>query len=107
MSLLTLSQTAGELGVSKRWFQYWLADHPVDGAGIPFYVPIGRNKRFERSDIDRIKSAIREGERCRLHSIGATGSTIIAEQLAQLASAVVFGVPAKPKTKILRRVRFP
>jgi hypothetical protein len=32
MSLLTLAQAATEIGVSKRWFQYWLADHPVDGA---------------------------------------------------------------------------
>jgi hypothetical protein len=105
--LLTLAETAAELGVSKRWFQYWLGQHPVDGAGIPFYVPIGRNKRFDQADIGRIKSAIREGERCRLNSIGATGSTIIAEQLDRLASAVVFGVPARPKTKISRRVRLP
>jgi len=106
-AMLTLAQAATEIGVSKRWLQYWLAEHPVDAAGIPFYVPIGRNKRFEQSDLGRIKAAIREGERCRLNSIGATGSTIIAEQLGRLASGAVFGAPARPKTKTSPRARLP
>ena len=71
--LITLTDAAAEIGVSKRWLQYWLSAHPVDNGGIPFYVPIGRNKRFDVADIDRIKAAIREGERCRLHSTGAKG----------------------------------
>jgi hypothetical protein len=105
--MLTLAQAATEIGVSKRWLQYWLAEHPVDAAGIPFYVPIGRNKRFEQSDLGRIKAAIREGERCRLSSIGATGSGTSAAQLAQLATAAVFGVPARPKTKTSPHARLP
>ncbi len=72
--------------MSKRWLQYWLAENPVDSAGLPFYVPIGRNKRFDVADIGRIKAAIREGERCRLSFHRRKGSTIAAEQLAQLAS---------------------
>lgn len=58
--MLTLAQAAAEIGVSKRWLQYWLAEHPVDGAGLPFYVPVGCHKRFERSDCERIKVALRK-----------------------------------------------
>src|SRR6185312_13774454 len=105
--LLTLAQAATEIGVSKRWLQYWLADHPVDGAGIPFYIPVGRNKRFEPSDIGRIKATIREVERCRLHSIGAAGSTIIAERLALVAKGSSCGGRAPRPTKTSRRVRLP
>ena len=103
--LIALAEAAAEIGVSKRWLQYWLAANPVDSRGIPFYVPIGRNKRFDVADLGRIKAAIREGEQCRLNSTGVTGSTIIAEQLARMASAAVFGAPAKPRTKTSQRVR--
>ena len=108
MTLLTLAKTAQEIGVSKRWFQYWIAEHPVDQAGIPFYIPVGRNKRFEPSDIGRIKAAIREAERCRLSSIGVAKSGIIPEQLARAAVAKVFGiVPATRQTKTSQRAKFP
>jgi hypothetical protein len=106
---LTIAEAAEDLRVSRRWLEYWLADHPVDAAGTPFYVPMGRRKTFEDADIARIRAVIREEERCRLHSIGvkAAGSTVIAEQLARLVVENSFKVPAKPKTKILRRVRCP
>src|SRR6185437_10723383 len=106
--MLTLAQAAIELGVSKRWLQYWLAEHPVDGAGIPFYIPVGRNKRFEQADLGRIKAAIREGERCRLKSTCEAESTVVAEQLARAAVASVFAtIPSIPRTKTSRRVRLP
>jgi hypothetical protein len=34
--LLTLKEAAAELRVSKQWLQYWLVEHPVDAAGVPF-----------------------------------------------------------------------
>lgn len=104
---LTLDEAADALRVSKRWLQYWLADHPVDSAGMPFYVPMGRNKTFEESDITRIRSAIRREEQCRLNSIGVKGYGIIEEQLAQLASDAVSVVPAKPRAKTSPRARLP
>lgn len=107
MKLITLVQAAAEIGVSKRWLQYWLAENPVDSAGLPFYVPIGRNKRFDVADVGRIKAAIREGERCRLSSIGVKGSTIAAEQLARLVSDVVITSRFTPRTKTPRRARLP
>jgi hypothetical protein len=107
MKMLTLAQAAAELGVSKRWFQYWLAENPVDSSGLPFYLPIGRNKRFDVADIGRIKAAIREGERCRLSSIGVKGSTIAAAQLARLVSDVVITSRSTPRTKTSRRARLP
>ena len=103
MKLITLAQAAAEIGVSKRWLQYWLAENPVDSAGLPFYVPIGRNKRFDVADVGRIKAAIREGERCRLSSIGVKGSTIAAEQLARLASDAALTCRSTPKTRTPRR----
>jgi len=105
--MITLAQAATEIGVSKRWLQYWLADNPVDRAGVPFYVPIGRNKRFDQADCDRIKKAIREAEGCRLKSIGATGSGITAELLGRLAADAAFVAHSAPKTKTLRRVKLP
>src|SRR6266700_1659666 len=106
---LTLIEAAEDLRVSRRWLEYWLADHPVDGTGIPFYVPMGRRKTFEQTDIARIRACIREEERCRLNSIGvkAAPSTVTAELLARLAVASSCQAPAKPQTKTLRRTRLP
>lgn len=104
---LTLCEAADALRVSKRWLQYWLADHPVDSAGMPFYVPMGRNKTFEEADITRIRAAIRREEQCRLHSIGVKGSGIIEEQLARLASEAACEAPAKRPTKTQQRARLP
>jgi len=33
--------------VSKQWLQYWLVEHHVDAAGVPFYIPMGSRKKFE------------------------------------------------------------
>jgi hypothetical protein len=104
---LTLNEAAAELRKTERWLKEWLAKNPVDEAGMPFYVPMGRTKTFELADINRIRETIRRGEQCRLKSIGVTASGIIAEQLAQMATDAVFGVPAKPRTKTSPRVRFP
>src|SRR6266702_2658066 len=108
-SAFTIDQAAAELLVSRRWLEYWLADHPVDATGNPFYVPMGRRKTFEQNDIARIRACIREEERCRLSSIGvkAAKPTVTAELLARLAVASSSPAPAKPRTKILRRGRLP
>jgi hypothetical protein len=68
----TLAEAAAKLRMSKRWLEQWLAKHPVDAAGNPFYVPMGRKKTFEPADIARIRESIRGEERCRLNSIGLT-----------------------------------
>jgi DNA-binding transcriptional MerR regulator len=64
--MLTIKEAATELRVSKQWLQYWLVEHPVDAAGVPFYVPMGNRKRFEPQDIDRIRSYMRDLEAARL-----------------------------------------
>jgi len=43
---LTMDEAADNLRVSRRWLEYWLAAHPVDTTGNPFYVPMGRRKTF-------------------------------------------------------------
>src|ERR1700686_4613791 len=68
MRALTLSEAATELRKSRRWLQAWLALHPADAAGVPFYAPLGRTKTFSDSDLDRIRATAREEERCRLTS---------------------------------------
>src|SRR5712692_7611400 len=68
MRALTLSEAATELRKSRRWLQTWLALHPADAAGVPFYAPLGRTKTFSVSDLERIRAAAREEERCRLNS---------------------------------------
>lgn len=51
---LTLDEAAAELRKTPRWLRDWLVENPVDETGIPFYVPMGRSKTFEPSDIARI-----------------------------------------------------
>lgn len=106
---LTLDEAAAELGCKRRWLEYWLKDHPIDATGNPFYVPVAGRKTFEDTDIARIRASIREEERCRLQFSGVArpGHSIIAEQLAQLATGRTFTAPAAPRTKTLRRVRLP
>src|ERR1700682_1386619 len=108
-SAFTFDQAAAELLVSRRWLEYWLADHPVDAAGTPFYVPMGRKKTFEQNDIARIREVIREEERWRLKSIGvkAATSTSMAGLLGRLAADAACEVLAKPPTKTSRRVTLP
>ncbi len=104
---LTFIEAAAALRVSKRWLQYWIAAHPVDAVGNPFYYPKGRNKLFVPADIDRIRTCIREEEKCRLKSLGVVGSGIIAAQLGRLAVDSASEALAKPRTKTLRRVTLP
>lgn len=66
MPMLTLKEAAEQLGVSKRWLQYWLAEHPVDAAGVPFYIPFGNRKKFEPQDLDRMRNHMRDIEAARL-----------------------------------------
>lgn len=55
---LTLDEAAAELRKTPRWLKEWLGKHPVDAAGVPFYVPLGRTKTFETADIARIRACI-------------------------------------------------
>ena len=100
-------EAAAELRKTTRWFKEWLAENPVDEAGVPFYVPMGRTKIFEASDIARIRAHIRRGEQCRLKSIGVVGSGIVEAQLAQLAVESSFDALYKPKAKTSPRAKLP
>ena len=67
---LTMAEAAEELGhKSRRWLQGWLAKHPVDATGNPYYTPVGRTKTLNDNDLARIRAALREEERCRLSSL--------------------------------------
>jgi hypothetical protein len=66
MSLLSIKQAAAELSVSQQWLKYWLVTNPVDTAGVPFYVPIGRRWKFQPQDIERILAHLRVLESVRL-----------------------------------------
>ncbi|SIO56267.1 hypothetical protein SAMN05443247_08240 [Bradyrhizobium erythrophlei] len=66
MPLLTIKEAATALRVSPQWLQYWLVENPVDAAGVLLYVPVGRRKKFEPKDIDRIIAHMRELEVARL-----------------------------------------
>ena len=107
MSALTFIEAADELRVSRRWLEYWLAAHPVDAGGNPFYVPMGRRKTFEPGDISRIRACIREEERCRLKSIGVARLGIIEARLGRMAIDSASEALARPKAKTLRRVTLP
>jgi hypothetical protein len=64
--MLTINEAAAELRVSRRWLEYWLAANPVDAAGVPFYVPMGRSKKFASTDIERMLAHMRDMEAARL-----------------------------------------
>lgn len=103
----TIDEAAAELRKTVRWLKDWLTKNPVDEAGAPFYVPLGRTKTFELSDIARIRAHIRRGEECRLKSIGVKGSGIVEAQLARLAVESSFDALYAPKTKTSQRARLP
>jgi len=63
-----IKDAAERLGVSKWWLQKFLRQHPVDSAGVPFYVPIGNRKRFTERDLERILETNRNAEKDRLLS---------------------------------------
>lgn len=65
-AVYTVDEVAVRLHKSRRWLQSWLRENPADAAGMPYYAPAGRTKLFGEADISRIKSALREHERCRL-----------------------------------------
>lgn len=103
----TLDETAEELRKTARWLKEWLGKNPIDDLGVPFYVPMGRTKIFEISDIARIRAHIRKGEQCRLKSIGVVPSGIVEEQLAHLAVESVLGNRFTRKTGTRQRARLP
>ena len=107
MPALTIDEAASELRKTPRWLKAWLSENPVDDAGVPFYVPAGRTKIFEASDVARIRAHIRRGEQCRLKSIGVVRSGIVEEQLAQMAVESSFDAHCKPKARTLPRVKLP
>ena len=63
-----IKDAAGRLGVSKWWLQKFLRQHPVDRAGVPFYVPFGNRKRFTERDLERILEMNRTAEKDKLLS---------------------------------------
>jgi hypothetical protein len=62
---LTLPEAADQLRKSKRWLLEWLRQHPLDGAGTPYYTPVGRDKIFHQTDIARIELTLRGDLLCR------------------------------------------
>jgi hypothetical protein len=106
---MTLDEAAKELRMSERWLRGWLSDNPVDANGVPFYIPMGRRKEFEPSDIERIRTRIRELEQCRLNFTAAkeAPSGITAEQLGRLAQGKDFVARRGPPTKAQPRAKLP
>src|SRR5215212_3995585 len=66
---LIMAEAAEALRKKRRWLQAWLAKHPMDAWGNPYYAPVGRTKTFDDNDLARIRAALREEERCRLSSL--------------------------------------
>lgn len=64
----SIKDAAGRLGVSKRWLQQFLREHPADKDGVPFYVPFGNRKRLTERDLERILEMIRSAEKEKLLS---------------------------------------
>jgi len=57
---LTMAEAGRELRKSRRWLQAWLANHPTDAWGNPYYTPVGRTKTLDDNDLARIRAALRE-----------------------------------------------
>lgn len=66
MKVYTMNEAAKELRISRRYFQDWLRDHPLDANGRPFYARLGRKYTFDENDLHRIREAAREEDRLRL-----------------------------------------
>ncbi|MCC8976467.1 hypothetical protein [Bradyrhizobium brasilense] len=66
MPLLSIKEVAAALSVSPQWLKYWLVANPIDAAGSPFYVRLGRSLKFEAKDVDRILAHLRQLEAARL-----------------------------------------
>src|ERR1035437_468432 len=63
-----MDSAAHALGWGRRSLQEFLKNTPADKAGTPYYYPNGNRKLFTERDIERIRAARREEERCRLSS---------------------------------------
>src|ERR1035437_6764887 len=63
-----MDSAAHALGWGRRSLQEFLKNTPADKAGTPYYYPNGNRKLFTERDIERIRAARREEERCRLNS---------------------------------------
>jgi hypothetical protein len=115
--MLTIQEAANDLRVSRRWLEYWLAANPIDVAGVPFYVPMGRSKKFAVTDIERMLSHMRDLEAARLgpsvkskvrlvglmSQIGGGGY----EQLLRMREEAKRKKEAEKATRPKRRVRLP
>jgi hypothetical protein len=77
MSLLSIKEAAAALSVSPQWLKYWLVENPVDAAGVPFYVPMGRRWKFQQQDIERILAHMRALESARLGLSGKSKARLV------------------------------
>src|ERR1017187_9141346 len=68
MTTFDMAAAAHALGWGRRSLQEFLKNTPADKAGTPYYYPNGNRKLFTERDIERIRAARREEERCRLNS---------------------------------------
>ena len=50
----TETEVAKALHRERRWLLTWLLEHPTDVHGKPFYIQLGRSKRFTGDDIVRL-----------------------------------------------------
>lgn len=48
--LYTEAEIAARLHRSRRWLLEWLRENPTDATGQPFYLQVGRSKRFTADD---------------------------------------------------------
>jgi DNA-binding transcriptional MerR regulator len=94
-----IKDAAERLGVSKRWLQKFLRQHPVDTSGVPFYIPIGNRKRFTERDLERILETNRNAEKDRLLS----APPIHADWPAQDKTYEAFGNKTRPLSDRLAR----
>lgn len=46
-----MNEAAKMLRVSRRYFQDWLRDHPLDSNGRPFFASLDRRKTFDEDDL--------------------------------------------------------
>jgi hypothetical protein len=69
--LYTEAEIAARLHRSKRWLLEWLRENPTDASGRPFYLQVGRSKRFTADDALRMLDVILTQEEAERASPGA------------------------------------